>query len=170
MMKSDTKLETICPVLAIDLGLKRCGLAISDPLGISVRALPSYSASKRDDDRKRLEALVVENSVVTLLLGFPKKDGSKESVIGVRAKSFARYLSTFETISSQCTIFLVDEAQSSKRASMRLAQQGKAIRNKRHARDRLDSAAAAILVEDFLTEGHWLWQAEGGSLRENTLC
>jgi hypothetical protein len=50
-------------ILALDLGKKRIGLAISDPLGITAQGLPNLVRTNKRADLAALEQLVREREV-----------------------------------------------------------------------------------------------------------
>src|SRR5689334_599449 len=58
-------------ILALDLGKKRIGLAISDPLGIAAQGLPNLERTNKRSDLAALDRLIREREVGTSLLGNP---------------------------------------------------------------------------------------------------
>src|SRR5271157_2743574 len=58
-------------ILALDLGKKRIGLAISDPLGITAQGLPNLVRTNKRADLAALEQLIAEREVGSILLGNP---------------------------------------------------------------------------------------------------
>ena len=58
-------------ILAIDYGLRRMGLAVSDLLGITAQGLETLEHSTRDDDLKKLTRLVAEYEVSRVIVGNP---------------------------------------------------------------------------------------------------
>src|ERR1700759_312923 len=58
-------------VLALDLGKKRIGLALSDPLGITAQGLPTLERTNIRQDMSALAALIAEREVTLLLMGNP---------------------------------------------------------------------------------------------------
>ncbi len=58
-------------VLALDLGKKRIGLAISDELGISAQGLPTLARINKRTDLGALCRLIRERSVTQILMGNP---------------------------------------------------------------------------------------------------
>src|SRR5215470_11488869 len=64
-------------VLAVDLGTKRIGTAISDELGISVRAVETIHRSSVEGDVARLKSLVEELGARAVVVGLPlRMDGA----------------------------------------------------------------------------------------------
>lgn len=58
-------------ILALDLGKKRIGLAISDPLRITAQGLPNLIRINKRADLAALESLIKEREVGLILLGNP---------------------------------------------------------------------------------------------------
>ncbi len=58
-------------ILALDLGKKRIGLALSDPLGISAQGLDTLQRTTIREDIAALEAIAREHEVQLVLLGHP---------------------------------------------------------------------------------------------------
>ncbi len=129
--------------LAVDLGEKRVGIAISDPDGAVATPL---AALARSNDRALLDALadlVRTESVERLVVGEPRRlDGSRGDAAR-RAQSFARKLE------ARCglPVELIDEALTSVAAIERLRAAG--VDPRRHP-ERIDAVAAQIILEDAL--------------------
>ena len=66
-------------ILAIDLGTKRIGLALSDELGITAQGLKTMERTGKRDDIEVLRRLTVENRVTMILIGDPKHMSGEES-------------------------------------------------------------------------------------------
>src|SRR5437762_10506649 len=58
-------------ILALDLGRKRIGLALSDPLGITAQGLPTLERTNLREDIAALWQLATEREVGLILMGFP---------------------------------------------------------------------------------------------------
>ena len=58
-------------ILALDLGKRRIGLAISDELGITAQGLPTLERTRIRDDLDALAGLVAERGVNLVLMGHP---------------------------------------------------------------------------------------------------
>jgi len=59
-------------ILALDVGEKRIGLAVSDPLGITAQGLGVLIRRDRETDLARLEELAREYQVQEIVVGFPR--------------------------------------------------------------------------------------------------
>ncbi len=130
-------------VLGVDLGLKRTGLAVSDELGLSVRALPNLTPASRADDVAFLVAQVRDLGVGDVLVGRPKS-----GAIERRAPGFAEALqAALRQAGLATSVHLVDEDFSSRDAAARLVASGVKKSERKAA---LDSEAARGLVLAFL--------------------
>src|SRR5437762_11819793 len=58
-------------ILALDLGKKRIGLALSDPLGVTAQGLPTLEGVNIRTDLTELDRLATEHDVGLILLGLP---------------------------------------------------------------------------------------------------
>lgn len=130
-------------VLGIDLGLKRTGLAVSDELGLSVRALPNLTPRSRAEDVAFLVEQVRDLDVGDVLVGKPRSGAIEQ-----RAPGFATALQqALGTAGLPTRVHLVDEDFSSQEAAARLVDSGVKKSARKAA---LDSEAARGLVLAFL--------------------
>lgn len=136
-------------VLGVDLGLKRTGLALSDELRLTTRALENLTPKSRAEDVERLVELCLELEVKDVVVGYPAMPRSgDEGPMAKRARGFAEVLrAALETHGVR--VHLVDEAGSSRIAARRLVESG-VKRGKRKAA--LDAEAARVLIEIFVEE------------------
>ncbi|MCP4502670.1 MAG: Holliday junction resolvase RuvX [Deltaproteobacteria bacterium] len=138
-------------ILGLDIGMKRTGVALSDTLGISVRALDNISPRpRREDDIQAVLALCEAYEVEAVVVGYPLMPQSgDEGPMGRRCRRFAQVLAYVALQKDKnLPVFLVDERNSSKDAQARLVESG-IKKSKRKAA--LDSEAARVMVETFLS-------------------
>jgi putative holliday junction resolvase len=136
-------------VLGVDLGLKKTGLAVSDPLGISTRALDNLTPKSRAEDVAYLDRLCRDMEVEAVVVGLPLMSQSKsEGMMARRARGFAEALQVFfQENGIEIEVFLLDETGTSREAVQRLVQTGMP---KKRRRSSIDGEAARILAETFL--------------------
>src|SRR6202044_950912 len=65
-------------ILALDLGKRRIGLALSDPLGITAQGLPTFQRTNIREDLAALASLAEEREVGLILMGFPLHMSGRE--------------------------------------------------------------------------------------------
>ena len=132
-------------VLGIDLGIKRTGLAVSDELRLSVRALPNLVPKSRAEDIAALVLLVVELGVVDIAIGLPLMPQSgDDNQMSRRVRGFSQALQ--EALLAKdlaCEVHFVDERYSSREATARLVDSGVPLHKRRHM---IDSEAARGFV------------------------
>ncbi|MBI3895370.1 MAG: Holliday junction resolvase RuvX [Acidobacteria bacterium] len=130
-------------VLAIDLGTRRIGLAISDPLGLIAQGLPTYERKNKRGDLGRLNSLVREYGVSLIVVGNPVNMNGTEGMQSAKAREFASELEQQLDIE----VRMWDERLTSVEANRILDESG-VNRNKRA--EIVDRVAAVLLLENFL--------------------
>lgn len=136
-------------VLALDIGAKRTGLAISDATGTLARPLGViHGPNVIDAVLARVEALRAEDDGLgAIVVGHPKRlDGSANEQTA-RVDTLVTALRARTPI----PVALQDERLSSVEAESRLAVREKDWRRRK---DKLDAAAAAVILQDFLDSRH----------------
>jgi putative Holliday junction resolvase len=133
-------------ILALDLGKKRIGLALSDPLGISAQGLDTLQRSTIREDIAALAAIAREHQVQLVLLGHPLNMRGDEGRQAVYTRDFAQRL----TQRTGLAVRFWDERLTSREAERVLKQSGISIEKRANAIDRL---AAVILLASYLDAG-----------------
>ena len=128
---------------AIDLGKVRVGVAVSDELGLLAHPRPFFPAKDMGRLIDRLVSWAQEEEIELFLVGLPRTLKGTEGAPARRARRFAEQLAE----RSQRAVELVDERFSTREAALRLREQGL---SERQARERIDSAAAAVLLQAWL--------------------
>ena len=140
----------LAPVLAIDYGRRRIGLALSDALGLTARPLATLMRTNRRHDLRRLREIARQHEVRLILVGHPLQlDGSAGEMAGEAARFAARIEKHLGL-----PVKLVDERLSSweaQRILPRASRAGKGAGARRHkGTDKLDQVAAAVILRDYL--------------------
>jgi len=130
-------------ILALDLGKKRIGLAISDPLGITAQGLPNLVRTNKRADLAALERLIAEREVGAILLGNPINMRGTEGRQSGWVQEFAAALKKHTGLS----VTLWDERLTSVQAGRVLRESGISIAKRAAAVDRL---SAVILLQSYL--------------------
>ena len=132
------------PILALDLGEKRIGVAISDGLLISVRRLDQLQRTNWKQLVRDAAALVQRFDAKTLVIGLPlglnQQSGSAAKEIEQIAQNLSQSLAV--------PVYLQDEKLTSVEARERLLAEG--VR-KEAISHYLDSEAAAVILRDFIS-------------------
>jgi putative Holliday junction resolvase len=133
-------------ILALDVGEKRIGVAVSDELHVLARPLKTLAHSSLADDVSALAVLLAEYAVETLVVGFPRSLSGEEGPQALRVKRYAHKLAAALPV----PVVLWDERYSTVQAVHRLAEAGRRRRNARGDKSRIDAAAAAVILQDYL--------------------
>ena len=130
-------------ILALDLGKKRIGLALSDPLGITAQGLPNLNRTNKRSDLEELDTLIREHEVGMILLGNPINMRGAEGRQSGWVREFAGALESRTGL----PVKLWDERLTSVEAGRVLRSSGISIEKRAAAVDRL---SAVILLQSYL--------------------
>jgi putative Holliday junction resolvase len=136
------------PVLALDLGQKRVGIAVSDALSISITRLAALHRTNWKQLLREVGDLVRRFDAQTLVIGLPLRLNGSIGDAAAEARALAGKFARSLTV----PVYLQDERLSSAEAEESLRRDG-------HRREKVsalvDSEAAAIILRDFLnTDQH----------------
>lgn len=130
-------------IVALDIGTKRIGVAVSDELRITVRPLPFIARKNWKKLLLEVKHVLTEFDAKALVIGLPYNFDGSESEMSVEARRLARNFS----LSLEIPVILQDERATSYEAKSRLWQKGSSLKETRAL---VDSEAAAIILSDFL--------------------
>lgn len=130
-------------VLAIDMGSKRVGLAITDELRLTVRALPALPRTPWKHLLSSLSELCEGFDVRIVVLGLPLRLDGSEGDAALEVRRVARNLE----LTLKIPLSLQDERLTSKTAEASLREKG--FRGEEIS-EHVDSEAAAFILSDFL--------------------
>ena len=130
-------------VLALDLGKKRIGLALSDPLGITAQGLPTLQRTRIREDLDALAELAEKWDVRLLLMGHPLHMSGKEGRQADYTREFAERLKERTGIE----LLYWDERLTTVAAQRVLKESGISIAKRALAVDKL---SAQILLGSYL--------------------
>jgi putative Holliday junction resolvase len=130
-------------ILAIDYGLKRTGLAVTDPLQIIAGALTTVETPQLF---KFLKDYFSKEQVELIIIGDPKNlDDSDTHATPHVKKAIERLKKEFPAI----PVITVDERYSSKMAKGAMIEMGMK-KMKRRDKSMVDKIAAAILLQEYM--------------------
>lgn len=130
-------------VLALDVGRKRIGMAISDELGITAQGLPTLERVRIREDLERLAELARARAVGLFLLGYPLHMSGRESRQAEYVKEFGERLAAYTGI----PVDYWDERLTSVEAGRVLRASGVGIEKRARAVDKL---SAVLILESYL--------------------
>src|SRR5277367_5548201 len=133
-------------ILALDLGKKRIGLALSDPLGITAQGLPTLERTNIRQDMAALSHLILEREVTLLLMGNPLHMSGDAGRQAAYVHEFAERLAEYTGV----PLKYLDERLTTVEAHRVLRSSGIGIEKRSRAIDKL---SAVILLESYLDSG-----------------
>ena len=130
-------------ILALDVGARTIGLAVSDPLGITAQGLDTLRRTNKRSDLAHLESLLREYQVAEIVVGYPLKMSGQPGAQAEKVSAFAEELQRRFGL----PVRLWDERLTSAEANRVLRQSEISIRRRGQAVDRL---AAVLILQNFL--------------------
>lgn len=130
-------------ILAIDFGLKRIGLALSDPLKIF--AYPFMTVPSDDDFINKLASIVEENAVDKIILGYPLTSRGEKTPLSDEIIKLKRKIEK----SLKIEVVLRDERFTSEIARKMMIE---SVTKKSRRRDKglLDQNSAVVILQEYL--------------------
>lgn len=133
-------------ILAIDFGMKRTGIAITDENNIIASGLTTVPTKEVMDF---LIETVKEKNVGTLVLGEPKRLNMEDSHSSQNVRLFKEAL---EKQFPAIKIVMMDERFTSKMAMQSLVDGG-VSKKKRKQKELIDEVSATIILQSYMMEG-----------------
>ena len=132
-------------ILALDFGLKRTGLALSDEARIFAFG---YSTVESADLMNVLKSLIPKEKITTVVLGKPKRLDNSLFEINENIDQFIKVL---KIEFPSCEIIQIDERFTSKMAIQVISQSGK---NKKQRQDKslIDKVSATLILQSYLEQ------------------
>ncbi len=130
-------------ILALDVGKRRIGVALSDELGITAQGLETIERTTQRADFAVISHLASEKSVGIILVGYPINMNGTEGRQAGWVREFAEGLGA----RSGLPVKLWDERLTSVEAGRVLRESGVSIAKRARAVDRL---SAVILLQSYL--------------------
>ncbi len=131
-------------VLALDVGKKRIGLAVSDELGLTAQGIDTLARTRVRQDLAALQQIAAQWDVHTLLVGIPLHMSGEESRQSEYTREFAERLSK----ALRLPVVFWDERLTSREAERLLRDGGASLLQSKQAVDRM---SAVLILESYLT-------------------
>jgi putative holliday junction resolvase len=140
--------------MALDVGDRRIGIALSDPLGYTAQPLLTLHRSTLRADLKSIARLIRRHAVAEIVVGNPLHMSGDQSPQAAKAQSFAQALeehirSREDTAASAPAIHLWDERLTTTQAHRHLDDSG-ASRVRTERREIIDQVAAVLILQGYL--------------------
>ncbi|MEN2284271.1 Holliday junction resolvase RuvX [Algoriphagus sp. SE2] len=131
-------------ILAIDLGTKRTGLAVTDPLKMLANPLETIETPRL---LEYIKTYILKEEVDTIVLGFPTRLNGKDNEMTPKVLAMKE---TLEKSFPAQKIELIDERFTSKMAMQSLIAMGSKKKDRREKSGNLDKVSAAIILQSYL--------------------
>jgi putative holliday junction resolvase len=133
------------PVLGVDLGQTRTGIAISDELRLLAHPLETITSASAAAVAQRIRQIVSEKNVERIVIGLPRHMNGTFGPSAEKAKQFAGMVRA----AISCDVVLWDERLSTKAAHRALRESGKKTRATRNI---VDQVAAQFILQGYLDQ------------------
>lgn len=133
-------------VMGLDFGSKTVGVAVSDPLRLTAQSLEIIRRSSPSKLRRtlaRIEELVAEYEVETIVLGYPKNMNNTQGERCEKTQEFARQLEK----RTQLPVILWDERLTTVAADKIMMESGVRRENRK---EYVDKIAAGLILQGYL--------------------
>ena len=132
--------------MALDVGSRRIGVAVSDPLGITAQGLDTIQRQNKRRDLEALRRLLAEYQIKEVVVGLPLRLSGAEGTQSEKMRRFAEDLESHFGV----TVHLWDERWTSTEANRLLRETDLSIEKRAKAVDRM---AATLILQSWL-EAH----------------
>lgn len=131
-------------ILAIDLGTKRTGLAVTDPLKILANPLETIETGQL---MNYLKSYCTKEEVEAIVLGLPTRLNGQDNEMTPRVMKLKEEL---EKAFPEKKIALEDERFTSKMAMQSMISMGSKKKDRKEKAGNLDKVSAAIILQSYL--------------------
>lgn len=139
----DSRLAPVRRVLGLDVGSKRIGIAISDPLGITAQGLETLQRQNKRLDFEKLAKLVADYEVAEIVVGFPLRMSGAE---GIQAEKMQRFADELRE-RLKLPVHLWDERLTSAEANRLLRETEMSIKRRGQV---VDQMAAVLILQSWM--------------------
>lgn len=133
----------MCRTVAIDYGGKRCGIAISDPLGMIANGLPTVDTPQLSD---RLSELYRDPGFERIVIGLPKRHSGELSDIETEIQGVIK---SCAQLFPDVVLDRYDERFTSKIAMQTMVMAG-ATKKQRREKGNIDKVSATLILQEYL--------------------
>lgn len=130
-------------IMGLDVGSKRIGIAISDPLGLTAQGLPTLQRQNKRLDFEHLAKVVRDFQVSEIVVGYPLRLSGLEGTQSGKMQVFAEELRKRFGL----PVHLWDERLTSTQANRLLRETDLSIKKRGQAVDRM---AATLILQNWM--------------------
>ncbi len=131
-------------MMGLDYGDATIGVAVSDLLGITAQGVETIRRKDEESDFKRLDELIREKVVTTIVVGFPK---NMNNTVGPRGEASIAFSEKLKERFPQCEVVLWDERLTTAAARRTLIEGDVRRENRKKS---IDMLAAVLILEGFM--------------------
>lgn len=133
-------------IMGLDYGSRTVGVAVSDPLGMTAQGVETITRREENKLRKtlaRIEALIAEYQIETIVLGYPK---NMDDSIGERAQKTEEFRDTLVRRTG-LPVVLWDERLTTIEANDILIESGVRREDRKKV---IDKIAATLILQSYM--------------------
>jgi putative Holliday junction resolvase len=130
-------------MMALDVGLRRIGIAVSDGLGLTAQGLPTLTRRNRAADLEALRRIASAHDATAWLLGLPRHMSGQEGAQAAHVRALGEALAAH----TRLPVTYWDERLTTVEAQRVLSAAGSSLEQRKRAVDRM---AAVILLQSYL--------------------
>jgi putative Holliday junction resolvase len=130
-------------ILGLDVGSRRIGLAISDPLGITAQGLETLQRQNKKSDFARLEQVIREHKVGAIVIGLPLRMIGGAGIQAEKMQAFADEVRR----RFRLPVHLWDERLTSAQANRLLRETDMSIKRRGEV---VDQMAAVLILQSWM--------------------
>jgi len=130
-------------VLGLDVGSRRIGVAISDPLGVSAQRLTTVVRQDLVRDVQAVATLAVQHQVETVVVGLPL---TMKGTQGTQATQVMGFIDALKPAVS-CPVRTIDERLTTAQGEQALLALDTSRRKRKHL---IDQVAAQLILQSYL--------------------
>ena len=127
----------------MDVGSRRIGLAITDPLGITAQGLETLQRQNKRTDFARLEQVIREHNVAAIVMGLPLRMVGGEGIQAEKMQAFAEEVRR----RFRLPVHLWDERLTSAQANRLLRETDMSIKRRGEV---VDQMAAVLILQSWM--------------------
>ena len=132
-------------ILGLDVGSRRIGVAVSDPLGITAQGLETLQRRNKRHDYEHLQRVIREYQVKEIVVGLPLRMSGAEGIQSEKMRAFAEDLKK----KFRLPVHLWDERLTSAEANRFLRETEMSIEKRGKAVDRM---AAVLILQGWMEQ------------------
>jgi len=129
-------------IVALDVGDRRIGIAVSDPLGITAQPIETYTRVGYGPDVRRISQIAAQYETTNILCGLPRNMDGSEGFQAEKVREFAKQLEN-----AGFTVTYYDERMTTMLAEDALLE---ADMRRENRKKKVDMIAAVMILQSYL--------------------